>query len=303
MADKSLIKQAVLIVPAVLLAMAPVFPMANIDEPESDDAYEEDGYYMETEIITDEINNDSLGCIKNEQAEENSEWIESGNINTEQAANDRGALADTSNVRAAICSLAEKQLGVAYVTGGDKPAGGFDCSGLIKYVFYTQGIKIPGNSRRQFASGNRVQLSDIKPGDVVFFQVYSKGEYGEGAVLNKVTEYIKTNPTHVGIYMGNGIFIHAPAKGKSVKKSDLRKEFWKKHLIGIRDYTTQKEWTAAETDGALPKINAGAIASDAAKLTQTVITEENLQKAKKVTGVIMGKAKRAYNAAKKELLK
>ncbi|MBC7266689.1 MAG: C40 family peptidase [Coriobacteriia bacterium] len=91
-------------------------------------------------------------------------------------------------------------LGVPYVWGGASPVSGFDCSGLVMYVFAQHGVKLPHYSRAQFALGERVAPADLRPGDVVFFG----------------------NPVyHVGIYVGGGWFVHAPRTGDVVRVARL----------------------------------------------------------------------------------
>lgn len=91
-------------------------------------------------------------------------------------------------------------VGVPYVWGGASPDGGFDCSGLVMYVFAQHGVNLPHYSRAQFALGERVAPADLAPGDVVFFG----------------------NPVyHVGIYVGGGWFVHAPRTGDVVRVARL----------------------------------------------------------------------------------
>jgi len=91
-----------------------------------------------------------------------------------------------------------RYLGVPYVWGGASPSG-FDCSGLVMYVYAQVGVSLPHSSYAQYGMGVPVSMSDLQPGDLVFF-------YGLG---------------HVGIYVGGGNFIHAPHTGDVVKISSL----------------------------------------------------------------------------------
>jgi cell wall-associated NlpC family hydrolase len=95
-------------------------------------------------------------------------------------------------------AIAMQYLGTPYVWGGASPAG-FDCSGFTMYVWGQLGVGLPHNAAAQFSMGTAVPMSDLQPGDLVFF-------YGLG---------------HVGIYVGNGAFIHAPHTGDVVKISAL----------------------------------------------------------------------------------
>jgi peptidoglycan DL-endopeptidase CwlO len=97
-----------------------------------------------------------------------------------------------------VVGIAMRYLGVPYVWGGASPAG-FDCSGLVMYVYAQVGVSLPHSSYAQYSMGVPVSMSDLQPGDLVFF-------YGLG---------------HVGIYVGGGSFIHAPHTGDVVKISSL----------------------------------------------------------------------------------
>jgi cell wall-associated NlpC family hydrolase len=90
--------------------------------------------------------------------------------------------------------LARSQLGVPYVWGGASPAG-FDCSGLVSWVYGRLGISLPHNAAALYGVGRPVPVSAMRPGDLVFFS-------GLG---------------HVGLYVGNGRMIHAPQSGRSVE--------------------------------------------------------------------------------------
>lgn len=99
-----------------------------------------------------------------------------------------------------IVETALRYLGVPYVWGGEDPQIGFDCSGLVRYVFLQHGIELPHYSGYQFKYGKPVEKEELLPGDLVFFG----------------------NPIHhVGIYVGNGYFIHAPRTGDFVKLTPL----------------------------------------------------------------------------------
>ena len=107
----------------------------------------------------------------------------------------------------AVAQVAARYLGVPYVWGGSSPSG-FDCSGLAQYCYAQVGISIPRTSREQFRIGHYLPPSRkdlLQPGDLVFF--------GYGADPSRIH--------HVGIYAGNGVFIHAPCTGDHVKYSQL----------------------------------------------------------------------------------
>jgi hypothetical protein len=102
-------------------------------------------------------------------------------------------------------SLAEHYLGTPYAWGGESP-GGFDCSGLLQYVWAKMGVRIPRTSQAQFEAGRRVGRGQLRPGDAVFF-VGSDGT--------------RSAPGHVGMYIGGGKFIEAPHSGATVRVSNL----------------------------------------------------------------------------------
>jgi cell wall-associated NlpC family hydrolase len=103
-------------------------------------------------------------------------------------------------------SIAERYLGVRYVWGGGDPNSGFDCSGFVKYVYAQLGIRLPHYAASQYAITMHVDPSQLQPGDLVFFEPRADG------------------PGHVGVYVGNGVFIEAPHTGDVVKLTELSTE-------------------------------------------------------------------------------
>jgi cell wall-associated NlpC family hydrolase len=104
-------------------------------------------------------------------------------------------------------SLALQYVGVPYVWGGASPSG-FDCSGLTQYAYEQIGISLPRNSRSQYLSGEHIpsdRVDLLTPGDLVFF-----GYDGDPSQVH-----------HVGIYVGNGDYLHAPQTGETVKVQSL----------------------------------------------------------------------------------
>jgi cell wall-associated NlpC family hydrolase len=111
---------------------------------------------------------------------------------------------------ATAASIAARYLGVPYVWGGGSPAG-FDCSGLVTYVYAQLGISLPHYTVAQWNATAAIPTSALEPGDLVFFN-------GLG---------------HVGIYIGGGQFIHAPHTGTVVQIASLS-GYWAAHLDGAR---------------------------------------------------------------------
>jgi len=98
-----------------------------------------------------------------------------------------------------VVRYAKRFIGVRYVYGGSSPRSGFDCSGFVRYVYAHFGVSLPRSSYAQFGDGRRISRRSLRPGDLVFFD-------GVG---------------HVGLYVGNGRFIHAPHTGTRVQISPL----------------------------------------------------------------------------------
>ena len=113
--------------------------------------------------------------------------------------------------------VAQKQLNIPYVWGGTKPSSGFDCSGLVQYSYKVNKLTLPRTASEQYASTRRIPTNQARKGDLVFFKNTGK----------------RRGITHVGIYLGNGKFIHAPRKGKTVEISTVGSAFWRKHLAGF----------------------------------------------------------------------
>lgn len=112
-----------------------------------------------------------------------------------------------------IANFAQQYLGVPYAWGGASPAG-FDCSGFVYYVYTNYGISLPRVADEQYDAGHRVPLSTIQPGDLVFYSTYAPG------------------PSHVGIYAGNGQFIHASSGAGEVTLTAMSKPYYQARFLG-----------------------------------------------------------------------
>jgi len=115
----------------------------------------------------------------------------------------------------AIVQTAETLLGAPYREGGSLPDG-FDCSGLVTYVFARHGIAVPRDVRRQATVGVPVALADIRPGDLLFFATAGSG------------------PTHVAIAIDGSRFIHAPKSGAAVRIESLALSYWATRFLEAR---------------------------------------------------------------------
>jgi len=120
----------------------------------------------------------------------------------------------SSDTRGPIAQLALSMVGVKYRYGGADPAAGFDCSGLVYYTYTSNGHAVPRTSREQFDAARRIPLAQAAEGDLVFFQDQAK-------------------LSHVGIYLGDGRFVHAPSSGGAVSVASMDATYYQRHLVGV----------------------------------------------------------------------
>lgn len=121
-------------------------------------------------------------------------------------------LSRTTTIARTLTRDALRFLGTPYVFGGTSTSG-FDCSGYVQHVFAMLGVSIPRTADAQYYAGRRIK-GGMKVGDLVFFQTYLPG------------------PSHVGIYLGNGKFVHA--SGHGVMVSSLSDEYWASRYLGAK---------------------------------------------------------------------
>jgi cell wall-associated NlpC family hydrolase len=108
-------------------------------------------------------------------------------------------------------------LGAPYRRGGSSPDTGFDCSGLVAHVFQqARGVQLPRSTREQRWAGRPVRLAELLPGDLVFYNTRGRPY------------------SHVGIYLGEGQFIHAPRPGAKVRVESTAKAYWRARFNGAR---------------------------------------------------------------------
>jgi murein DD-endopeptidase len=117
-------------------------------------------------------------------------------------------------LRARVVNVALNQRGTPYVFGGTRPQTGFDCSGLVQYSYQQLGLHIPRNSYEQYRLSTPVYISRLQPGDLVFFR--TRGVF----------------VSHVGIYIGDNRFVHAPGEGRPVSIDSMDSPYWQKRLVG-----------------------------------------------------------------------
>lgn len=113
--------------------------------------------------------------------------------------------------------------GQPYVWGGESPIEGFDCSGLVYYVYNKQGVRLPRDTWSLANQLPSVQINQRQPGDLVFFNTTSKPF------------------SHVGIYVGEDRFVHAPSSRTGrVMMSDLKQPYWRERLVAVRRPQSQR---------------------------------------------------------------
>ncbi|MFZ4857801.1 MAG: NlpC/P60 family protein [Desulfuromonadaceae bacterium] len=108
--------------------------------------------------------------------------------------------------------------GIPYHWGGNNVVEGMDCSGFVKAVYYLVGLNIPRTSQEQYDEGVAVETDQIMEGDLVFF--------GKG----------REKISHVGLYLGNNQFVHAPRRGEPIQVTSLKDEKYAVKFVGVRRY-------------------------------------------------------------------
>ena len=111
---------------------------------------------------------------------------------------------------------AAQLVGRPYRYGGASPSTGFDCSGLVQWSYAQAGRKLPRSTDDQRVAAQRIRMSELRKGDLIFFDQEGKKN------------------SHVGIYVGGGEFVHAPSSGKRVRRDRLDAPYWKQHISEVR---------------------------------------------------------------------
>ena len=112
-------------------------------------------------------------------------------------------------------------LGVPYKRGGNSVETGFDCSGFVRAMYeQTLGLILPRRAEQQAAATDKIDRADLQPGDLVFFNTMRRAF------------------SHVGIYLGDGKFIHSPRSGSEVRVDDMGLAYWKQRFDGARRVQT-----------------------------------------------------------------
>lgn len=116
-----------------------------------------------------------------------------------------------------LINTAMGMIGIPYRFGGTSADTGFDCSGFVRAIYQdTVGHLLPRRADEQAKATQKIDKKELKPGDLVFFNTMRRAF------------------SHVGIYVGNGQFIHSPSKGKTVRVEDMNTSYWAKRFNGAR---------------------------------------------------------------------
>ncbi|WP_456455860.1 C40 family peptidase [Thermovibrio sp.] len=121
-----------------------------------------------------------------------------------------------------LAQIFKKLKNTPYVFGGNSPSFGLDCSSFTMYVYKKLGINLPRTARAQFNFGIPIDLNHLKVGDLVFFRTYAR------------------YPSHVGIYIGNGKFIHFSSMFHGLAISSLKNRYFRRRFIGARRVLSEK---------------------------------------------------------------
>ncbi|MBU2552282.1 MAG: C40 family peptidase [Proteobacteria bacterium] len=126
------------------------------------------------------------------------------------------SVAEPSVLGRKIAQTATSYVGTPYRYGGEDPGRGFDCSGLAFYIFGRYGYSLPRRAREQSQSGHWVSRKDLAPGDLVFFRLSGKTNW------------------HVGIFIGDGRFVHAPRRGRRVEIQRMDNSYYRTRYYTAR---------------------------------------------------------------------
>jgi cell wall-associated NlpC family hydrolase len=127
------------------------------------------------------------------------------------------ASAQVIEYRVAAAKEALVKVGIRYRYGGATPEQGFDCSGLVTYVFeQAWGVSLPRSTADQRSVGHAVKRGRLEPGDLVFYNTRNRPY------------------SHVGIYLGDGMFVHAPRRGQRVRVENIDNPYWRARFDGAR---------------------------------------------------------------------
>lgn len=127
--------------------------------------------------------------------------------------------AHSGDLRNELVQTARRYLGIPYRWGGVTDQGGFDCSGLTMVCYRLNGLNLPRISQQQYSAGRAITKEELRLGDLVFFATRKKGVV-----------------SHVGLYIGENRFIHAPRTGENVQIESLLHPYYSERFLGARSY-------------------------------------------------------------------
>ena len=158
-------------------------------------------------------------------------------------------------------------LGVRYQFGGNSPDTGLDCSGLVRLVFHeTLGLPLPRRSEEISRVGGSIATTELQPGDLVFFNTLRRAF------------------SHVGIYIGNNQFVHAPSSGGSIRVENLGSDYWVRRFDGARRVLVAGSATGPTSAGVpVPSASAAVTPTAVPSSVRSAVVEPSLQPAPRAT--------------------
>lgn len=172
--------------------------------------------------FADEVNNSSQNAsngisASTRAANEIYPVADSGNVTSNPSSGTRSFLSGMASKAGDVVVGALNMIGVRYRWGGNTPDSGLDCSGFVRYVFQdTLGMTLPRRAEEMSRVGEKVRVSELKPGDLVFFNT------------------MRRSFSHVGIYIGDNKFVHSPSTGSTIRVDDMDNSYWEKRYTGAR---------------------------------------------------------------------
>ncbi|AJY42821.1 MULTISPECIES: C40 family peptidase [Burkholderia] len=176
--------------------------------------------------FADEVSSSSQNAISSAQSEPASSSQNPQQVSAATPAKSQGGakafLSGMAGKAGDVVVGALNMIGVRYRWGGNTPDSGLDCSGFVRYVFQdTLGMSLPRRAEEMSRVGEKVRMSELKPGDLVFFNT------------------MRRTFSHVGIYIGDNKFVHSPSTGSTIRVDDLDSGYWEKRFTGARRIETQ----------------------------------------------------------------
>ena len=166
------------------------------------------------EVTLSPPGNEASGVLTALDVEDGAVLTLAGHNGTVVAAPSR-PVPDAPDIGADAVRVALEMVGTPYVWGGNTPRG-FDCSGLVQYSYILAGLELPRVTIKQRSASRAVSRKQLRPGDLLFFHIEGK------------------RYSHIGIYIGDGQFVHAPRTGKFVTTANLSNPYWQKFFGGAR---------------------------------------------------------------------